>query len=316
MEAIHRRAQRRGACRRRAVSAPSRAARAARDRAPRRCRRRGLEASRTPRRGLPRPRSRPRRMREMTDRSALVAPLATEPSASSSRSSESARPSQAAARRTGARRHLPAPLLERQQASGEVPAVHGGDVPRKERLEVLRLVPVEEVPLVVREALDAVERASHAQRQLARPEVAEVVRRERRQEHHADVGRRRAVRRLLARLFLVVVDRAATGRSDPRTRRRSATSGGRGAGACAARRAAAAPRGTSRARLTQRAISGATSQSARSGAGHEESRRPRPRDERRDAPPRGPGTRAISRHRSARGDRAPSPNAVCAADVH
>lgn len=106
----------------------------------------------------------------------------------------------------GRARHLAAPLLERHQASGEVAAVHGGDVTRQERLKVRRLVPVEQVPLIVSEALDALERAPYAHRQLARTDVAEVVRRERREEHHADVGGRRAVGSLFAWFLLVVVD--------------------------------------------------------------------------------------------------------------
>ena len=107
----------------------------------------------------------------------------------------------------GRGRDLLAALLERQQTSGEVPAVDRRHVARQQRLEVLRVVPVEQVALVVRQARDAVERPAHAQRQLARAEVAEVVGRERREEHQTDVRRRRAVGRLLVRLLLVVVDR-------------------------------------------------------------------------------------------------------------
>src|ERR1019366_4913895 len=89
----------------------------------------------------------------------------------------------------GRARDVPAPLLERHQASSEVPAVHGRDVPWKKWLKIRRLVPVEEVPLIVSESLDALERAPDAKRKLARTQVTEVVCRQRREEHHSDVGR-------------------------------------------------------------------------------------------------------------------------------
>src|ERR1019366_8415898 len=85
--------------------------------------------------------------------------------------------------------NVPAPLLQRHQASSEVSAVHGRDVPWKKWLKIRRLVPVEEVPLIVSESLDALERAPDAKRKLARTQVAEVVCRQRREEHHSDVGR-------------------------------------------------------------------------------------------------------------------------------
>ena len=217
----------------------------------------------------------------------------------------------------GRARHLAAPLLERHEASREVAAVDRGDVARQERLEVLRLVPVEEVPLVVREALDALERAAHAQRQLARAEVAEVVRRERREEHHADVRRRRAVGRLLARLLLVVVD------GEPLVVR-------------AHEHVEEAPRpaGKQPQLAPLVAVAAARSRDLRGLAhparnlGRDEPERQERARPRREPTASSSATSAARRHReeratrssraraSARGDRAPSPNAVCAADVH
>ena len=99
-----------------------------------------------------------------------------------------------------------AAMLQRQETAGEVAAVDRRHVARQQRLEVLRVVPVEEVSLVVRHARDAVEGPPHAQRQLARADVPEVVGGERRDQGQADVGRGRPVGGLLVGLLLVVVD--------------------------------------------------------------------------------------------------------------
>ena len=106
----------------------------------------------------------------------------------------------------GRRRGVAAAALQGDQATGQVAAVHRRHVLRQQRLEALGVVPVEEMPLVARHSRHALERAAQSQRKLPRPEVAEVVGRHRREEHHADVRRRGSMRGLLARSLLVVVD--------------------------------------------------------------------------------------------------------------
>src|SRR6202041_2055512 len=74
-----------------------------------------------------------------------------------------------------------APLLEGQEATREVSAVYRRDVARQERLEVPRVVPVEQVPLVMSQARDALEGTAQSEGELTRAEVAQVVGRQRRQ---------------------------------------------------------------------------------------------------------------------------------------
>jgi hypothetical protein len=102
--------------------------------------------------------------------------------------------------------HVFAPLHQRKEATGEVSAVDCRNVAWKEWLQILRVVPIEEMPLVVSHARQAFECPLHAERQLAKPQVSEVVSRKRRYEHEADIRRRRTMGGLLARLFLVIVD--------------------------------------------------------------------------------------------------------------
>ncbi len=75
----------------------------------------------------------------------------------------------------GGDRHLFAPFLQRQEATGEVSAVDRRYVARKEWLQLLGVVPVEDMPLVVSHARQAVKHPSHAERQLARPQISEVI---------------------------------------------------------------------------------------------------------------------------------------------
>ena len=122
------------------------------------------------------------------------------------------------------------------------------------------------------------------------------------------------MRRLLARLLLVVVDREPlVVRADEHVEEAPRPAGEEPELAPLAlpQRLLAGLRGW----LTQRAISGATSQSARSGAATRRADGSSHATSAAVATAR-TGDQAISRHKSARGDRAPSPNAVCAADVH
>src|SRR6185369_5178033 len=93
---------------------------------------------------------------------------------------------------------LDATLLQGQEAPREIPTVDGGHVLWEQWPQILRVVPVEEVPPIMREPGDALECLAQAHRKLARAEVAEVVGRKRREKHHPDVRRRRPVSRLLA----------------------------------------------------------------------------------------------------------------------
>ena len=157
----------------------------------------------------------------------------------------------AALRRASAARSTSAsqPLRERDQRAGEIAAVDGRDVARMQRRQRRRVVPVEEMSLVALEALERRQRPIEPIGQRLGREVAEIVRRQRREQPHADVGRRGAPRqpRLVA-ILLVVVGRQPAVVSGRRTSRSSATSGARsGAAAAAPRRLSGrtrAPTGT------------------------------------------------------------------------
>ena len=86
------------------------------------------------------------------------------------------------------------PLRERDQRRGKVAAVDGRDVARVEWRQRRGVVPVEEVAFVPLEAAERRQRAVETIDQRRGRDVAEVVRRQRRQQRHADVGRRCAPR--------------------------------------------------------------------------------------------------------------------------
>ncbi len=88
---------------------------------------------------------------------------------------------------------LAAPRGEREQGPGEVAAVDRGDVARQEGGEALRVVPVQQVPLVALQTLDRSQRPIEALGQGRRRQQAEVVRCKRREEAQAEIGRRGAM---------------------------------------------------------------------------------------------------------------------------
>ena len=96
---------------------------------------------------------------------------------------------------------------QRHEGAGQVSAVDGRDVARCERRERGRVVPVEQVPLVVLDRFDRVECTPDPRRQFRRAAIAEVVCGERREQPHADVGRRGAARDPHAGIELHVVRR-------------------------------------------------------------------------------------------------------------
>jgi hypothetical protein len=111
--------------------------------------------------------------------------------------------------RPGSRRDgaLAKPLGENHEARGEVSAVHGGDVAGMERRQALGLVPVQEVSLEPLDALEGRQRAVDAVRQLRRPQVAEVVRRQGGEQSEPDVGGGRPVGHAHVAQLLEVVRR-------------------------------------------------------------------------------------------------------------
>lgn len=81
-----------------------------------------------------------------------------------------------------------------QQVARQVPAVHSRDVPRRQRPQRQRVIPVEEVTLVSLKALHRLEHPGSPVNESVRRDIPEVVRREVRQECEPHVRRRRAVR--------------------------------------------------------------------------------------------------------------------------
>ena len=113
----------------------------------------------------------------------------------------------------GARRASAQALRQRDQRAGEVAAVDGRDVARVQRRQRRRVVPVEEVALGTARAprASSASRSSRSTSAVGR-EVAEIVRGQRREQAHADVGRRGAPRQLRARRRLPGSCRAAARR--------------------------------------------------------------------------------------------------------
>ena len=100
---------------------------------------------------------------------------------------------------------LQAGLLERDQVRGQVAAVDRRDVARLERREVVRAVPVVEVPAEALETLDRGEGRLQPIRHVGGPDPTEVVGGDRREQGEADVRRRGPACRLRLRRLLEVV---------------------------------------------------------------------------------------------------------------
>ena len=102
---------------------------------------------------------------------------------------------------------LPTRLGERQQVSGEIAAVNGRDILGIQRAQIVRIIPVVEMPakpfhpVERRKArLEAIERVQAA-------DPTELARRHDRQEIQADIGRRGSMRDHFRGRFLIVVRR-------------------------------------------------------------------------------------------------------------
>ena len=107
------------------------------------------------------------------------------------------------------RRQRQEPLCQRDERAGEVAAVDRRHVPRGERRERPRVVPVQEVSFMSLEPFHGRDRAFEAREHLLCRDESEVVCRERRQEGHPDVRRGRPVRDRGARVLLIIVRREA-----------------------------------------------------------------------------------------------------------
>ena len=127
-------------------------------------------------------------------------------------------------------------LRQRDERPGEVAAVHRRDVARVQRRQRGRVVPVQEMPAISFEAFERRQRAVETLDERVGREIAEVVRGQRRQQTHPDVGRRGPARQLaVVGVLLVVVGRQPAHRPRSRRSRSSATSCARsGAAACVA----------------------------------------------------------------------------------
>ena len=98
-------------------------------------------------------------------------------------------------------------LRERDERGGEIAAVHRGDVSRAQRRQRHCVVPVEEVALMALEPFERRERAVEPTNERLGRQVPEIVRGQRRQERHADVGRGSAPGQSRLGGFLVIVGR-------------------------------------------------------------------------------------------------------------
>ena len=91
------------------------------------------------------------------------------------------------------RRQLPQPDGERDERAREIPAVDRRDVARRQRRERPRVVPVQQMAFDPLESFDRGECRVNPIDQRIGVDEPEVVRRERREEAHADIGGRRPV---------------------------------------------------------------------------------------------------------------------------
>ena len=103
------------------------------------------------------------------------------------------------------------PLGERDKRRGEVAAVDGRDITRMQWRQGDGVVPIQEMPLVSLEALERQQRGVHPLDEILGRQIPEIVRGERRQQAHADVGRRRAASDFRRVAVLLVVVRRKPG---------------------------------------------------------------------------------------------------------
>ena len=98
-------------------------------------------------------------------------------------------------------------FCECEQGARQIRAVHRRDVARLKRRQAPDVVPVQQMPLVLLEALDRRDGLVDSVQSLEAIDEAQVVRRQDRQKRHADVRRRRAVGHEARGLLLNIVRR-------------------------------------------------------------------------------------------------------------
>ncbi len=98
-------------------------------------------------------------------------------------------------------------LAQRKEVPGQVAAVHGGDIARRQRRQGFGVVPVQEVAAMARQLVQRAERQCGAFGDRALLQIAEVPCRQIGQQGQPDVGRRGAPRHHQCRMFLDVVRR-------------------------------------------------------------------------------------------------------------
>ena len=103
--------------------------------------------------------------------------------------------------------HLVAGLLERDQMSGKVPAIHRRDVRRLEHPQLVQIVPVEEMSVKTPHPLQRPEHLLHAVDHVRPRDEAEVDRADGREKLESDVGGRCAERQNRLGVLLEVVRR-------------------------------------------------------------------------------------------------------------
>ena len=82
-----------------------------------------------------------------------------------------------------------AAAFESPETGEQIAAVHGRDVARMQRLELAQVIPIKEMTFETLEPIHRFERPEVARHQVVDRDVAEVVRRHRRQHPEPDVGR-------------------------------------------------------------------------------------------------------------------------------
>jgi hypothetical protein len=85
--------------------------------------------------------------------------------------------------------HLPQCVRQRDERTREIAAVHRRHVLRLERMTIVRIVPVEEMALMMLEFRHAAKGRLDAIRHVERPNPAEIAGRHCRQQVQSDVGR-------------------------------------------------------------------------------------------------------------------------------
>ena len=103
--------------------------------------------------------------------------------------------------------HLRAPTRSDDQAGGQVAAVDGGDIARVERLQVKRVVPIQEVPAVALQVFKRFKGRRQPGGQAKLVDVAQIIGRQGGIEQQTDIGRRGAVGYNAQRVLLKMVGR-------------------------------------------------------------------------------------------------------------